>query len=131
MAKYGRLAAAVSSQFRPAVVERFGACCDALVGLVSMLCGDRHRDALRDADYTFSAASRSTYAASLLVFSVVMADASMVERVVSMDVADAAAARYARAPASARYPVGEGSFGQVPDARDVEGMGGRFWYEAV
>ena len=50
VAKYGRLAAAVSSQFRPAVVERFGACCDALVGLVSMLCGDRHRDALRDAD---------------------------------------------------------------------------------
>lgn len=41
MAKYGRLAAAVSSQFRPAVAERFGACCDALVGLVSMLCGDR------------------------------------------------------------------------------------------
>ena len=55
----------------------------------------------------------------------------MVERVVSMDVADAAAARYTRAPASARYPMGEGPFGQVPDARDVEGMGGRFWYEAV
>ena len=96
------------------------------------MCGDRHRDALRDADYTFSAASRSTYAASLLVFSVVMADASMVERVVSMDVADAAAARYtARAGLGAAYSMGEGPFGQVPDARDVEGMGGRFWYEAV
>ena len=34
-----------------------------------------------------------------------MADASMVERVVSMDVADAAAARYVRAPALARYDM--------------------------
>ena len=102
---------------------------------MSMLCGDRHRDALRDADYTFSAASRSTYAASLLVFSVVMADASMVERVVSMDGSvcggRGGAARYVRAPASARYPMGEGHFGGLPDARDVEGMGGRFWYEAI
>ena len=83
VAKYGRLAAAVSSQFRPAVVERFGACCDALVGLVRMLCGERERDALRDGDYTFAASSRSTYAAGLLTFSVVMADAAMIERVIS------------------------------------------------
>jgi hypothetical protein len=126
VAKYGRLAAAVSSQFRPAVVERFGTCCDAFVGLVSMLCGERQRDALRDGDYTFSASSRSTYAASLLVFSVVMADASMIERVVSMDVGEAAAARYGRAPSAARSVGGGG----MPDSRDIEGMGGRFWYEA-
>ena len=36
-AKYASLAAGVSSQFRPAVVERFGACCDPLVGLINML----------------------------------------------------------------------------------------------
>lgn len=81
--KYGRLAAAVNSQFWRAVIERFGTCCDSIVGLVRMFCGERHRDTFWDGDYTFSAASRSTYAASLLVFSLVMADASMIERVVS------------------------------------------------
>ena len=40
VAKYGPLAAGVSSQFRAAVIERFGACCDSLVGFISMLCGD-------------------------------------------------------------------------------------------
>ena len=112
----GRLAAAVSSQFKPAVVERFGACCDGMVGLVSMLCGERQRDAVRDGDFTFSASSRSTYAASLLVFSVVMADAAMIERVVSMDVLEAAAARYTRASASARQV----HMGGLPDSRDIE-----------
>ena len=43
---------------------------------------------------TFSAPSRTTYMASMLVFSVVMADAAMIERVVSMDVAEAAAGRW-------------------------------------
>ena len=38
--KYAPLAAGVSSQFRAAVVERFGACCDPLVGFITMLCGD-------------------------------------------------------------------------------------------
>ena len=56
-AKYAPLAAGVSSQFRPAVVERFGACCDPLVGLINMLCGDGDCDALRADDYTFSASS--------------------------------------------------------------------------
>ena len=63
MAKYGPLAAGVSSQFRAAVIERFGACSDSLVGFISMLCGDGHRDALRADDYTFSASSRTTYMA--------------------------------------------------------------------
>ena len=124
-AKYGPLAASVSSMFRPAVVERFGACCDAMVGLVSMVCGERQRDGLRDGDYTFSASSRSTYAASLLVFSVVMADAAMIEHVVSVDAADVAPARYMGAPARHAWVAA------VPGQREIEGMGGRFWYEAV
>ena len=34
VAKYGPLAAGVSSQFRAGVIERFGACCDSLVGFM-------------------------------------------------------------------------------------------------
>ena len=71
----------------------------------------------------FSASSRSTYAVSLLVFSVViLADVSMVERVVSMDVTDAAAARYVRAPASVWHPMPVGSLGGLPDACNIEGI---------
>ena len=55
VAKYGHLAAGVSSSFRAAVVERFGACCDSLVGFIRTLCGDGDRDALRSEDFTFSA----------------------------------------------------------------------------
>ena len=51
-----------------AVLERFGACCDSLVGFVNMLCGDGERDALHADDWTLSASSRTTYMASLLVF---------------------------------------------------------------
>ena len=83
----------ISSQFRPAVIERFGACCDSLVGFINMLCGDGDRDALRADDYTFSASSRTTYMASLLVFGTVISDAAMVDRVICMDVKEAAAAR--------------------------------------
>ena len=58
-----------------------------------MLCGDGDRDALRADDYTFSASSRTTYMASLLVFGTVISDAAMVDRVIGMDVQEAAAAR--------------------------------------
>ena len=92
-AKYAPLAAGVSSQFRPAVIERFGACCDSLVGFINMLCGDGERDALRADDYTFSASSRTTYMASLLVLGTVISDAAMVDRVIGMDVQEVAAAR--------------------------------------
>ena len=123
MNKYGPLTAGVSSTFRPAVVERYGACCDSLVGFIKTLCGDGDRDALRVDDYTFSQSSRTTYMASLLTFSAVIADAAMVERVISMDVAAAAAARE-NAP---RRVIRAAKRVQSP--RDVEGMGGRFWYE--
>ena len=121
-AKYGPLAHSVSSQFRAAVVERFGAQCDDLVGFVKMICGDGDRDALRAEDYTFSASSRTTYVASLLGFAATISDAAMIDRVIGMDVQEAAAARD-RVPR--RYNGMGGSQGQ----REVEGIGGRFWYE--
>ena len=75
----------MSSQFKPAVIERFGTSCEELVGLLNMVCGDGERDVFRDSDYSFSASSRATYATGLLL-SVVSADAAMmVERVVSVD----------------------------------------------
>ena len=64
-----------------------------VVGFINMLCGDGDRDALRADDYTFSASSRTTYMASLLVFGTVISDAAMVDRVIGMDVQEAAAAR--------------------------------------
>ena len=121
--KYGPLAASVSSQFRPAVIERFGACCDELVGFIKVLTGDGERDALRADDFTFSASSRTTYMASLLVFGAVISDAAMVDRVIGLDVQQAAVTQ----------GVGgrqRGSFGlQRPQRREIEGSGGRFWYE--
>ena len=123
MAKYQPLAAGVSSKFTPAVVERFGACCDELVGFIKMLTGDGDRDALRADDYTFSAASRTTYMASLLVFGAVISDAAMVERVIGMDVIDAAMAQ----AAGGRQRGAQGA--RRPAQLDIEGSGGRFWYE--
>ena len=49
-----------------------------------MLCGDGDRDALRADDYTFSASSRTTYMASLLVFGTVISDAAKLDWVISM-----------------------------------------------
>ena len=126
VSKYGRLAAGVSSQFVPAVVERFGTSCDELVGLINMVCGNGERDAFRDCDYTFSASSRVTYATGLLGLSVVIADAAMVERVMSVDACGAASARYSKAPARHRADA----WG-VPSAREIEGMGGRFFHEGA
>ena len=120
VAKYGHLAAGVSSQFRAAVVERFGACCDELVGFISTLCGDGERDALRAEDFTFSATSKTTYMASLLVFGAVVADAAMVDRVIGMDVQDKAQVPPLR---------GRGAMVPQPQQREIEGIGGRFWYE--
>ena len=53
-----------------------------------------------------------------------IADAAMVERVIGMDVNNAAAARE-NAPRRGRL------LGDHMRQRDVEGMGGRFWYELV
>jgi hypothetical protein len=113
----------VSSKFTPAVVERFGACCDELVGFIKVLTGDGDRDALRADDFTFSAASRTTYMASLLVFGAVISDAAMVERVIGMDVIDAEMAQ----AAGGRQRGAQGA--RRPTQQDIEGSGGRFWYE--
>ena len=91
-----------------------------------MLCGNGDRDPLRWDDYSFSSSSRSTYAASLLSFSVVIADACMIERVVECDARRADPARYV-APRRAR-----GAAASVPvQQRDIEGGGGWFWYEGA
>ena len=55
-----------------------------------MLCGDGDRHALRAEEYTFS---RTTYMASLLGFSAVISDAAMVDRVIGLDVQQAATAQ--------------------------------------
>ena len=120
-AKYAPLATAISSYFTPAVLERFGACCSELVGLIRMLCGDGDRDEARVDDYVFSGRSRVTYVAQHLVFATMMADAAMVEHVISVDVARAARERW---DAAAARGVAE-----RPGQREVEGLGGQFWYE--
>ena len=80
----------------------------------------------RDSDYTFSASSRVTYATGLLGLSVVSADAAMVERVVSVDAREGADERYSKAPA--RHKAAARG---APSAREIEGMGGRFFYEGA
>ncbi len=116
----------VDHQFRAAVFERYGAACDHLVGFLKMLCGSGERDPLRWDDYCFSSSSRSLYAASLLAFSVVVADACMVERVIECDARSADVGRY-EAPRQARDDAAA-----VPvQQSDIEGGGGQFWYEGA
>ena len=112
----------MSSKFKAAVVERFGACCDDFAGFIKVLTGDGDRDALRADDYTFSASSRTTYMASLLVFGAVISDAAMVDRVIGMDVQQVAAAPPGGRPRGA-------SMAPRPTRQDIVGNGGRFWYE--
>ena len=99
--QYKRLAAAVGSEFRAAVLERYGACSDSLVGLFRTLCGDRERDAAACDDYSGLVSSRVSYMASTVVFGTVLADAALVSRVIQLDACEAPPARFA-APASAR-----------------------------
>ena len=54
----------------------------------------------------------------------VIADAAMVERVMSVDVCNAANERYVGAP-----PRNRGGAWAMPGAREIEGMGGRLPYE--
>ena len=60
--------------------------------------------------------------ASLLVFGTVISDAAMVDRVIGMDVQEAAAARD-------RVPRRDRGMGERPRRREIEGIGGRLWYE--
>ena len=124
-AKYDHLARGVDSFFAAAVAERFGACSESLVGLIKMIVGDQDRDALRDEDYTFSTASCSTHIASQLVFAVVMADAAMVERVLEVDGSQDAVPGLAHMGAPQR-----GALVLPPTQHNIEGKGGRMFYEA-
>ena len=61
--KYNALCENVGSHFFPAVIERFGACSDSLIGVIRTLAGVGDRDPLGDHLYTFSASSRVTFLA--------------------------------------------------------------------
>ena len=124
-AKYRPLVGAISSSFCAVVLECGGAWCDSLVGLVSQLCGSGERDPLRHDDYTFSTSSRVTFFASQLTFAAVIAHAAMIERAIAIDVLHDPSrdARNAAAPRGRSEPA------DVPRRREVEGMGGVFWYE--
>ena len=95
-----------------------------VVGFINMLCGDGDRDALRADDYTFSGilAHDLHGVATTLVFGTVISDAAMVDRVIGMDVQEAAAARD-------RVPRRDRGMGERPRRREIEGIGGRLWYE--
>jgi len=130
-AKYEPLAAAVSSSFRAAVLERYGSCCDELVGLLRMVCGDRDRDMLME-DYAFSTSSRVTYVASRVTFACVLADASMVDTALMVDcaVADSDDSLPSSVPSAPSSPCAH-SLHPRPRAADVVGEGGRFFYECA
>ena len=95
-----------------------------MVGFIKLLTGDLHRDALYDADFVFATDSKTTHLAAHIVFSAVMADAAMVEHVVSMDAQAMPTEHYAAAAAGGRRGLA-----QQPATRDIEGRGGVFWYE--
>ena len=84
VAKYGPLCSATGSRFVPAVIERYGACCDALVGLFRQLAGVGDSDP-GDRNFSFAASSRVTAVAQRVVFATVIADAAMVSRLASAD----------------------------------------------
>ena len=133
VAKYGPLAAAVSSSFSAAVLERYGACCDDLVGLIRMVCGDRDRDQLGE-DYAFSTSSRVTYVASRVTFACALADASMVDTALTVDCAvdDCDDPLPTSVPSPSPVPARVlTSRPHYSHAADVLGEGGRFFYECA
>ena len=99
--------------------------------MLRSLAGDRDRDPRRCDDYTEPARSCITYMAGMVVFGGVMGDAAIVDTVISEDCVRAGVAGLR--PAAARV-VGAGrrqsDVADTPDQRDVEGLGGQFWYEA-
>ena len=78
--------AAVAGDFRPAIVERGGAVGDDMHGLLRMFAGDGEREHGADDDWYFSAPSRVSYFMQHVVFATVMADASMLDSVIGLDV---------------------------------------------
>ena len=83
--KYDSLCDQIGSEFRAGVVERFGACCDDMQGLIRMVAGDGECDA-GSVEWSPTATSRITRAAQCVVFSTVMAETRMVRDVMDLDV---------------------------------------------
>ena len=108
----------------PTVVERRGAFCDALVGLIKRLGGDQDRDPGQHDDYVFSTRSKTSYMAGRMCFAAVIADALMVDTIIGID---------ARHDDSEQRAAGRPRDGyiQYPSRRDIEGMGGQTAFEAV
>ena len=67
------------------MIERYGACCDALSGLLGQVTSDASRADGED-DWYFTAPSRRSYLAQHVVFTAVMADAAMLDHVLQHDV---------------------------------------------
>ena len=128
--KYGALAAQVSSSFHPAVIERYGACCEALWGFLRAAAGDRDRDPLRHDDVTFSHSSRGTYAAGTLVFAAVIGDAALIAEVIDVDARGRDPRAVPGAPAPPQVSTAAFSSSLPPTQREIEGAGGEMWYEA-
>ena len=108
-AKYDPLAAHAGHVFKPAVMERFGACGDDLQLVVKLLSGDGERDPFRADDYVFSTRSRTTYFASDLVLSCVISDAHMIALLAEADVAGRPLSHAAACSHSARRPTSHGT----------------------
>ena len=89
--------------------------------MIRQLCGDGDRDETRVDDYAFSGRLRVTYVAQHLSLGVMMADAAMVEHVIGVD---------ALGDAPERWPARAAQWcADQPGRREIEGMGGQFWYE--
>ena len=93
-------------RFYPAVIERFGAFGNQLVGLIKMLTGDGDRDPLADDDYVFATRSRTTYLVSHLCFTTVIADAYMMDAFMSHDVSGRPLGGASAAPPPGPWGVG-------------------------
>ena len=76
---------ACGAVFCAGVIERYGACCDALAGLLGQITSDASRADGED-DWYFTAPSRRSYLAQHVVFTAVMADAAMLDHALQRDV---------------------------------------------
>ena len=116
--KYGAAALAVGGEFRAAVIERFGACSDDMLGLLRMISGDADRDLRGADDYYFTAPSRKSYYEQHVVFAAVMADAVMLQTVIGVDVGCVGGDGAGGAGAGG---AGDGAGGAGPGGRGIGG----------
>ena len=98
----------MGGKFYPAIIERFGTFGDSLVGLLKTIIDEAQRDPLVDDDYVFSTSSRTSYVASQLCFTAVIADAYMIDQLMAMDVSGCPLGAAVPAPAPPRVPPPSG-----------------------